>query len=70
MDLEELQQMDLSGKDLVGAAKEVVDCRNAVKEAYNRVEATNEILAKKLIVLDRAGKVLDVEESLNELTNA
>ena len=54
MDLEELQQMDLPGKDLVGAAKEVVDCRNA----YNGVEATNEILTKKLIVLDRAGKSL------------
>ena len=49
-------------------AKEVVDCRNDVKKAYNRIESTNEQLTKKLIVLDRTGKVPDVESScLNSL---
>ena len=62
--------MEISGKDLEGAAKEVIECRNAAKEAYNSIEATNEVLTKKLIVLDRAGKVPDIEESMNELTNA
>ena len=59
-DFVELPQMDISKKDLVGAAKEVVECRDTTKEAYNRIEATNEVLAKKLIVLDRMGKVPDI----------
>ena len=45
-DFVELQQMDIPKKDLVGAAKEVVECRDATKEAYNRIEATNEVLVK------------------------
>ena len=43
-----------------GAAKEVEECKNAVKEAYIRMESTNEQLTEKLIVLERAGKVPDV----------
>ena len=62
--------MEIFGKDLEGAAKEVIECRTAAKEAYNSIEATKEVLTKKLIVLDRAGKVPDVEESMNEFTNA
>ena len=69
-DFEELKQMDIPNKDLVGAAKEVIECRDAAKEAYKRIEATNEILTQKLIVLDSVGKVPNVEESMNELTNA
>ena len=69
-DYEELKQMDIPNKDLVGAAKEVIECRDAAKEAYKRIEATNEILTQKLIVLDSVGKVPNVEESMNELTNA
>ena len=62
--------MDIPNKDLVGAAKEVIEYRDAAKEAYKRIEATNEILTQKLIVLDRVGKVSNVEEFVNELTNA
>ena len=69
-DYEELKQMDIPNKDLVGAAKEVIECSEAAKEAYKRIEKTNEILTQKLIVLDRVGKVPNVEESMNELTNA
>ena len=43
-DFEELKQMDIPNKDLVGAAKEVIECRDAAKEAYKRIETTNEIL--------------------------
>ena len=69
-DFEELKQMDISNKDLVGAAKEVIESRDAAKEAYKRIETTNEILLEKLIVLDRGGKVPDVEVSMDELNNA
>ena len=62
--------MDLPSKDMRGAAKKVVESRNTVKEAYHRIESTNEQLTKKLIVLDRPGKVPDVEKSMSELTNA
>ena len=61
--------MDISNKDLVGAAKEVIESRDAAKEAYKRIETTNEILLEKLIVLDRGGKVPDVEVSMDELNN-
>ena len=69
-DFEELKQMDISNKDLVGAAKEVIESRDAAKEAYTRIEKTNEILVEKLIVLDRVGKVPNVEVSMDELNNA
>ena len=69
-DYEELKQMDISNKDLVGAAKEVIESRDAAKEAYTRIEKTNEILVEKLIVLDRVGKVPNVEASMDELNNA
>ena len=68
-DFEELKQMDISNKDLVGAAKEVIESRDDAKEAYKRIETPNEILLEKLIVLDRGGKVPDVEVSMDELNN-
>ena len=37
-DYEELKMMDVPNKDLVGAAKEIIECRDAVKEAYKRIE--------------------------------
>ena len=69
-DFVELQQMDIPKEDLVGAAKEVVECRDATKEAYNKIKATNEVLVKKLVEQNRVGKVPDVEEAMKELTNA
>ena len=54
-DFKDLQLMDLPSRDMQGAAKEVVECKDAVKETYNRIESTNEQLTKKLIVLDRTG---------------
>ena len=69
-DFVELQQMDIPKEDLVGAAKEVAECRYAAKEAYNKIEATNEVLKKRLVELNRVGKVPNVEEAMNELTNA
>ena len=68
-DFEELKQMDISNKDLVGAAKEVIESRDDAKEAYKRIETPNEILLEKNIVLDRGGKVPDVEVSMDELNN-
>ena len=36
-DFKDLQLMVLPSKDMQGAAKEGVECRNAAKEAYNRI---------------------------------
>ena len=62
--------MDLPNKDMQGAAREIDECRSAVKEAYTKMETINEQLTKKLILLDRTGNVPDAEKSLAELTNA
>ena len=60
-DYEELKMMDIPNKDLVGAAKEVIECRDAAKEAYKRIENTNLKLETKLILLDRVGKVPNID---------
>ena len=69
-DFKELDLMDLPNKDMQEAAREVDECRSAVKEAYTKMETINEQLTKKLILLDRTGNVPDAEKSLAELTNA
>ena len=62
--------MNVQNKDLVGAAKEIIECREAAKEAYKRIEDTNTKLEAKLILLDRQGKVPDVDTSMTELSEA
>ena len=69
-DYEELKMMDVPNKDLVGAAREIIECRDAAKEAYKRIEDTNLKLETKLILLDRVGKVPNIDESMTELTEA
>ena len=69
-DYEELKKMDVESKDLVGAAREVVECRDQAKEAYKKIEDTNVKLEAKLIILDRAGKVPDVDKAMMELSDA
>ena len=49
---------------------EVDESRSAMKKAYSKMEKINEILEKKLILLDRAGGVPSVKKSLEELNNA
>ena len=48
-DYEELKKMDVESKDLVGAAREVVECKEQAKEAYKKIEDTNAKLEAKLI---------------------
>ena len=69
-DYEELKKMNVPSKDLVGAAKEIIECREAAKDAYKRIEDTNSKLEAKLILLDRVGKVPDIDKSMTELTEA
>ena len=40
-DYEELKAMDVQNKDLVGAAKEIIDLVGATKKAYKKIEDTN-----------------------------
>ena len=67
-DYEELKKMDVENKDLVGAAREIAECKEEAKVAYKRIEDTNAKLEAKLIVLDRIGKVPDVDKAMMELT--
>ena len=69
-DYEELKAMNVQNKDLVGAAKEIIECREAAKEAYKKIEDTNTKLEAKLIILDRKGEVPDVDKSMTELSEA
>ena len=62
-DYEELKKMDVENKDLEGAAKEIIECKEAAKVAYKRIEDTNSKLEAKLIVLDRVGKVPDFDKA-------
>ena len=61
-DYEELKKMNVPSKNL--------ECREAAKDAYKRIEDTNSKLEAKLIVLDRVGKVPDVNKAMTELTEA
>ena len=65
-DYEDLKKMDMESKDLVGAAREVVECKEEAKVAYKKIEDTNAKLEAKLIVLDRAGKVPDVDKAMSK----
>ena len=69
-DYEELKKMDVENKDLVGAAREIAECKEEAKVAYKRIEDTNAKLEAKLIVMDRIGKVPDVDKAMTELNDA
>ena len=51
-------------------ASEVDESKSAVKEAYTKMELINEVIVRKLIVLDRSEGVFYVEKSMEELNNA
>ena len=68
--IKDLDNMDIPSKSLHGVASEVNESRSAVKEAYSKMEKINEILVKKLVLLDSAGGVPNVKKSLEELNNA
>ena len=57
-------------KDIHGMASEVDESKSAVKEAYTKMELINEVIVRKLIVLDRSEGVFYVEKSMEELNNA
>ena len=59
-----LDNLDSDSKSLDGMASEVDEGRNAVNKTYTKMESINEVLVKKLIVLDRSGDVPDVEKSM------
>ena len=40
-DYEELKKMDVENKDLVGASREIAECKEEAKVAYKRIEDTN-----------------------------
>ena len=69
-DFKELDEMDIPDKSLHSVASEVEESRKAVKEVYTKMEEINEVLERKLILVDRAGGVPDVEKSLEELSTA
>ena len=69
-DYEELKKMERENKDLVGAAREIDECKEEAKIAYKKIEDINAKLEAKLIVLDRIGKVPDVDKAMTELNDA
>ena len=62
--------MEVENKDLVGAAREIDECKEEAKVAYKKIEDINAKLEAKLIVLDRIGKVPDVDKAMTELNDA
>ena len=69
-DYEELKEMEMENKDLVGAAREIDECKEEAKIAYKKIEEINAKLEAKLIVLNRIGKVPDVDKAMVELSDA
>ena len=69
-EFKDLDNLDSDSKSPHGMTSEVDERRSAVKEVYTKMELINEILVRKLIVLNRSGGVPDVDKSMEELTNA
>ena len=69
-DYEELKELEIENKDLVGAAREVDECKEEAKIAYKKIEEINARLEEKLVVLNRIGKVTEVDKALGELSEA
>ena len=69
-DFKELDELDIPDKSLHRVAFEVDESRKAANDAYTRMEEINDVLERKLILVDRAGKVPDGEKSLNEFSTA
>ena len=69
-DYQELKGLEIENKDLVGAAKEVDECKEEAKLAYKKIEEINARLEEKLVVLNRIGKVPEVDKALAELSEA
>ena len=65
-----LDNPDIPSKSLHGVASEVDESKSAVNEAYTKMETINEVLVKKLILLDRSGGVPKAKKTLEELNNA
>ena len=63
-DYQELKELEIENKDLVGAAKEVDECKEEVKSAYKKIEEINARLEEKLVVLNRIGKVPEGDKAL------
>ena len=54
----------------MGAAKEVDECKEEAKLAYKKIEEINARLEEKLVVLNRIGKVPEVDKAMAELSEA
>ena len=67
-DYEELKGLEIENKDLVGAAKEVDECKEEAKIAYKKIEEINARLEEKFVVLNRIGKVTEFDKALGELS--
>ena len=69
-DLKDLDKLDSTSIEcLHGIAYEVNEIRSDVKETYMKMESINEILEKKLLLLDRVRGVPDVQTSLDDQSN-
>ena len=66
----DLKSLEIENKDFVGIAKEVSESMNEAKIAYKKMEEINTRLAEKLVMLNRIGKVADVDKALGDLSEA
>ena len=69
-DYSDLKGLEIENKDFVGAAKEVSESMEEAKTAYKKMEEINARLEEKLVVLNRIGKVTEVDKALGELSEA
>ena len=71
-DYTDLKSLEIENKDFVGIAKEVSESMNEAKIAYKKMEEINTRLAEKLVMLNRIGKVadVDVDKALGDLSEA
>ena len=64
----EQKGLNLPNGSLLKVATEIEQNVEAVKDSYSKMEELNESLLQKLILVDRANKINDVEKAVDELT--
>ena len=69
-DYSDLKGLEIENKDFVGVAREVSESMEEAKTAYKKMEQINSRLEEKLVILNRIGKVADVDKALGELGEA
>ena len=63
-DYSDLKGLEIENKDFVGLAKEVSESMEEAKTAYKKMEEINTRLEEKIVILNRIGKVADVDKAL------